>query len=167
MPDSEAAPQTAADVLNTFEPTIATGTTDIDDSEQTENTAWFPLITIAPATGAPLRNCTVCIDLDKATTGFAAVESTATISFRVARKVDGTNWRGEETGSPADLLSAAIAGDAADGMMVELHLDSVGVTQGARIECRMSADATADMELPYIVMYEATTAATITPIAAA
>ena len=153
-------------VLDVFEPIVATGSTDIDDSVQTENTAWFALLTITPATGAPLRDVVVCLDLDKATTGYAAVESTATIQFRIARKIDGTNWRGDETGSLADMLTAAISGDNADGMMAELHLGSVGVAQAARIEAKMSADASGDITFPYIVMYEATTAATITAVTA-
>ena len=63
----------AVDLL-TLNPQVITGTTDIDDSAQTE-TSWFPILTIAPASGAPLADVVVAIDLAKATTGFAAVES--------------------------------------------------------------------------------------------
>lgn len=153
-------------LYNNNAPVVSTGVTDIDDSVQDESSAWFPLITIEPAASAPLRNVKVCIDLDKATTGFAAVESTATIQFRVARKVDGTNWRGAETGSGPTKISAAVAGDNADGEMVELDIGPVGVTEDVRIEAKMSADATADMELPYAVMYEGIAAPTITVVAA-
>lgn len=142
-------------------PAVATGTADIDDSVQDESAAYVPLLTITPAAGAPLRNVRVVLDLAKATTGFAAVESTATIQFRVARKVDGTNWRGGQA-----VLAAALSGTLAAGRSVEIDVGAVGVTQEARIELIMSADATADMEIPYTVSYEGMTAPTITPVAA-
>jgi hypothetical protein len=155
--------------LAAIHPVVATGTTDIDDSEQDESSAWFPLLTITPAASTPLRNVEVFIDLDKATTGFGTVESSATIQFRVARKIDGTNWRGAQTGSPADQLSATISGTNAGGsdMAVMLRPGFVGVTEEVRIEAKMSADATGDMELPYAVIYEGRAAPTITPVAAA
>lgn len=136
-----------------------TGTTDIDDSAQTETTA-FPILTIAPATGYPLQDVEVWLDLAKATTGFAAVESTATIQIRVARKVDGTNWRGE----PYE--AAALSGTNAASRMVRVQVGKVSVTEQARIEVVMSADATADMEIPYTVVYRGASAPTVTAIAA-
>ncbi len=149
-------------------PAVATGTADIDDSVQDESAGWVALLTIEPAAGAPLAEVVVCLDLDKATTGFGAVETSATIQFRIARKIDGTLWRGAQTGSPADQLSAAISGSnaAAGDAMVELRVGSVGVTEDVRIELKMSADATADMEIPYAVMYRGIAAPTITPVAA-
>jgi hypothetical protein len=66
-----------------LEPKVLTGTTDIDDSVQTETTPWV-ILTITPATGAPLIDVEIVIDLAKATTGYAAVESTATIQLELA-----------------------------------------------------------------------------------
>ncbi len=148
-------------ILGYCVPVVVTGETDIDDSIQAENTAYYPILTIAPAAGAPLRNVKVIIDLAKVTTGFAAVESAATINLRVARKVDGTNWRGDTA-----VLAAALSGTLAAGRCVEINVGAVGVTEQARIEIIMSADATSDMELPYNVIYEGMTAPTITPVAA-
>lgn len=148
-------------VYNLLAPSVATGTTDIDDSAQTENTAWFPLLTIAPGTGAPLFDARVVLDLAKATTGFAAVESSATIQFRVARKVDGTNWRGDTASE-----TTAISGTNAASHSIEIKLGDVTETEGCRIEAKMSADATSDMEVPYAVIYKALSAPTITPVAA-
>lgn len=153
-------PSGRGDVLLPLEPQVLTGTTDIDDSVQTESTA-FNILTIAPATGYPLRSCKVVLDLAKATTGFAAVESTATINFRVARKVDGTNWRLGQA-----VLGTALTGTLAAGRSVEIDVGPVGVTEQARIYAEMSADATADMEIPYAVIYEGLSAPTVTPIAA-
>lgn len=143
-------------------PQVDSGTSDIDDSVQDESAGWVVLTTIAPAAGAPIRDCRVIYDLAKATTGFAAVESTATIQFRVARKVDGTNWRGDTRSE-----TTAISGTNAAGHSLEIVVGDIGVTEQARIEFKMSADATADMELPDNVIYHAIAAPTITRVAAA
>lgn len=137
------------------------GETDIDDSAQAENTAWFPMVTITPVAGGPLRDVRVALDLAKATTGYAAVESSATIQFRIARKIDGTNWRGA-SGSE----TTAISGTNAAGHSIEIAVGSVGVTEEARIEAKMSADATGDIEIPYVVTYEGPIAPTVTVPAA-
>lgn len=135
------------------------GTTDIDDSVQAENTGWFVLLTIAPLDSYPIRDCVVYLDMAKATTGYAAVESTATIQFRVARKVDGTNWRG---GTP----TTAVSGTNYAGRLQEITVGNVDVDEGARIEALMSADATSDMEIPYVGYYEGPQAPTVTEVAA-
>ena len=141
-------------------PAVATGTADIDDSAGAE-TSWTALLTITPAASTPLYDARVVLDLAKATTGYAAVETTATIQFRVARKVDGTNWRGD-----AASVTTAISGTNAAGCSIEIPIGDVTVTEEARIEIKMSADATADMELPYAVIYKALAAPTITAVAA-
>jgi hypothetical protein len=140
-----------------LQPKVLTGTTDIDDSVQTETTAW-PILTITPAAGAPLIDVEIVIDLAKATTGYAAVESTATIQF--ARKVDGTNWRREAYNA------AALSGTNAANRCQRLVAGSVGVTEELRVYAVMSADATSDMELPYVIHYKGTTAPTVTEVAA-
>ena len=148
-------------VLLPLEPTVLTGTTDIDDSVQTETTTWN-ILTIAPATDAPLRNVRVVFDMNKSTTGFGAVESTATINFRIGRKIDGTNWRFSQ-----DVLATAMTGTVASaGRSVEIDVGAVSVTEQVRIYAIMSADATSDMELPYMVIYEGREAPTITAVAA-
>lgn len=140
-------------------PATITGTTDIDDSIQTESTA-YAILTIAPAAGAPLADVEIIIDLAKATTGFAAVESTATIQIALARKVDGTNWRREAYNE------AALSGTNAAGRCQRLQAGSVGVTEQLQVFIVMSADATADMELPYVINYKGLAAPTVTPVAA-
>lgn len=150
--------QATASLLS-LSPQTITGTTDIDDSAQTE-TSWFPILTIAPASGAPLADVVVSIDLAKATTGYAAIESSATIQLRVARKIDGTNWRGRAA------QEAALSGTLAAGRSQEIVVGDVGVNEQVRIEAIMSADATGDMELPYAITYKGTAAPSVTPIAA-
>lgn len=140
-------------------PKTIVGTTDIDDSVQTESTP-YAILTIAPAAGAPLADVEVIFDLAKATTGFAAVESTATIQFGIARKIDGTNWRREA------YVEAALSGTNAANRAMRLNVGSIGVTQAAQIFIVMSADATSDMELPYIINYKGLAAPTVTEVAA-
>lgn len=140
-------------------PLFITGETGIDDSVQTETTAW-PILTIAPATGAPLMNVRVIFDLNKATTGFGAVETSATIGFQIGRKVDGTNWRA----GPVSATTSGTVAAVAPGKSFEIDCGDVGVTQQLRIYAVMSADATADMVLPYVVQYRGTTAPTVTPV---
>lgn len=146
-------------VYTLLTPVVVTGTTDIDDSVQTETTA-FPILTIAPAAGAPLVACEVWLDLAKATTGFAAVESTVTVTFAVSRKVDGTNWRRQV------INEAALSGTLAASRMQKIDLGPVAITEQARIEVTFSADVTADMEIPYAVVYRGLAAPTITDVAA-
>lgn len=135
------------------------GTTDIDDSVQTETTA-FSILEIAPATDSPLLECEVWLDLAKATTGIAAVETSITVQFFVARKVDGTNWRREAANE------AALSGTNAATRMQKIKLDHVSVTHGARIYAVFSSDVTSDMEIPYVVAYRGDRAPTVTPVAA-
>lgn len=142
-----------------IEPQVITGTTDIDDSVQTESTA-FPILTIAPAADAPLSEVEVWLDLAKATTGFAAVESSVTVTFAVARKIDGTNWRREA------ISEAALSGTLAASRMAKINVGKVTVTEQARIYATFSADVTADMEIPYAVVYVAKAPPTITDVAA-
>lgn len=136
-----------------------TGETDIDDSVQTETTAW-ELLRIAPVVGSPLLDCVVWIDLAKATTGFAAVESSATITFHVTRSVDGTNYR------RAAANEAALSGTNAATRMQVIPVGYVAYEYPVRIYAVMSGDATADMELPYVVGYRGLQAPTITAVAA-
>lgn len=140
-------------------PGVLTGTTDIDDSVQTETTP-YSILQIVPATGAALADVEVIFDLAKATTGFAAVETAVTVQFAVARKIDGTNWRREA------YQEAALSGTNAAGRAAKIAVGTVGVTQEARIYAVFSADVTADMEIPYVVHYKSSSAPTITPVAA-
>jgi hypothetical protein len=148
-------------IYNLVVPNILTGVTDIDDSAQTETTA-FPILTIEPAAGAPLADVEICLDLDKATTGFGAVETSITVQFALERKIDGTNWRREP------YVEAALSGtNAGNGdRMVRLQAGSVGVTEDVRVVALFSSDVTADMEIPYTIAYKGIAAPTVTAIAA-
>ncbi len=148
-----------AAVYEHLRPKTITGTTDIDDSAQTETTA-FPILTIAPAAGAPMRDVEIIIDLAKATTGFAAVESSITVQFAIARKIDGTNWRREA------YVEAALSGTNAANRAAKLPVGIIGVTEQVRVYALFSSDVTGDMELPYIINYCGLAAPTVTEIAA-
>jgi hypothetical protein len=129
-------------------PKSATGTIAITDASQTESTP-FPILTIAPVAGAPLRDCDVIIDLDKATTGFGAVETSITVQFAVERKIDGTNWRREA------YVEAALSGTNAGSLTrsAKIPVGIVGVTEQARIVAVFSADVTSNLSLPYVCNY--------------
>jgi hypothetical protein len=138
---------------------VLTGVTDIDDSVQTESTA-YSILTIAANAYNSVEDVEVQIDLAKATTGYAAVESSATIQIAVARKVDGTNYRREAYNE------AALSGTNAANRMQKLNVGKIAAGETVAIYIVMSADATADMELPYKVIYRGNVAPTVTPVAA-
>lgn len=129
------------------------GTAAIVDASQTETTPWT-ILTIT-ALQEPLNDVEVWLDLALATTGFAAVESTATIQFAVARAVDGTNFRREA------YQEAALSGTNAALRMARLMVGRVPVAGVARVMAVMSADATADFNLPYQVIYRGLQAPTV------
>jgi hypothetical protein len=149
----------AGSVTLPIETRVLTGTTDIDDSVQTESTP-FTILTIAPATGAPLADVRVFFDLNKATTGFGAVETTATIAFYIRRKVDGTNFRAE----PISATTTGTVAGTAPAKLWKLDIGDVGVDEDVDIQAVMSADATTDMEIPYAVYYKGRSAPTVTAI---
>jgi hypothetical protein len=139
---------------------VVTGTTWIDDSEQTETTPWT-ILTIAPGDVEAMQEVEVWLDLAKATNGYAAVETSATIQFAVARKVDGTNWRREAYNE------AALSGTNAANRMQKINVGKVTADEQVRIMAVMSADATADIAIPFAVVYKARHTPTITPVIAA
>jgi hypothetical protein len=138
---------------------VISGTTDIDDSAQTESTP-YAILTIAADAYNSLEDVEVQIDLAKATTGFAAVESSATIVIAVARKVDGTNYR-REAG-----VEAALSGTNAATRMQKVPVGKIAAGETVQIFITMSADATSDMELPYKIIYRGLVAPTVTEVAA-
>lgn len=138
---------------------VVSGTTDIDDSAQTETTPW-PILTIAAPARYDLHDVDVIIDLAKAMTGFAAVESSATIQLAVARAVDGTNYRREA------YVEAALSGTNAANRCQKIPVGRIIAGESVKIYAVMSADATSDMELPYQVYYRGMQAPTITEVAA-
>lgn len=146
-------------IYDKVHPKTIVGTTDIADSAQTETTP-YRILTITPAAASPLRNVEVIIDLAKATTGFAAVESSITVQLCLARKIDGTNWRREA------YSEAALSGTLAANRSIRLFAANVGVTEELAVFAVFSADVTSDMELPYIINYEGVTAPTVTEVAA-
>jgi hypothetical protein len=147
-----------------LEPRSFTGTTDIDDSAQTETTQWLLLTIEAPA-AAGMMDVEVWFDLDLATTGFGTVESSATILFAVARKVDGTNYR---LGADANTVTTAISGtNAAAERAAVVRVGDIPAGETVQIFADMSADATSDIELPYKGVYKSRGTATVTAVAAA
>ncbi len=135
------------------------GTTDIDDSVQTESTP-FVLLEIAAPARYDLHDVDIWFDLAKATTGYGAVESTATLQLAVGRKVDGTNWRREA------YQEAALSGTNAANRCAKVTIGRIAAGETVRVYAVMSADATSDMEVPYYGYYRGMAAPTLTDVAA-
>lgn len=142
-----------------IEPWSVSFETDIDDSVQTETTA-FLLLTVKAT--QPAMDVVVEFDLDKATTGFGGVETAATITFQVARAVDGTNFKVGNF-QPLTALSGTLA---ATNRNQEVVIGDMVAGEEVRIMCTMSADATADMEIPGRVRGKGKQSPTVTAVAA-
>lgn len=115
------------------------------------------VLTIVPDAQHALQTVRVVFDLDKATTGFAANFTSATIQFSIARKVDGSNWR-----EANNAKTTAVSGTNSALQSIDLDLGVVGPDEQVRIQIKLSAE-TADFVLPYVVYYRAGVRATITP----
>lgn len=138
---------------------VVSGTTDIDDSAQTETTP-FVILTVAAPDNYSLHDVEVWIDLAKATSGFAAQETSVTIQMGVARQVDGTNWRREA------YAEGALSGTNAALRMQKIPVGRIPAGQSVRIMAVTSSDVADDMELPFQVLYRGLAAPTVTPVAA-
>ncbi len=146
-------------LLAYLKPKFITGTTDIDDSVQTETTAW-QVIEIAPQANCPLVGVTILLDLHKATTGIGAVESSITFQYALARKIDGTNWRREA------FVEAALSGTNSSNRAQRLNAGAVSVDGGLRLYILASSDVTSDMEIPFEIQYFGELEPTVTLVAA-
>jgi hypothetical protein len=152
-------------LLLPLEAQVSRGTTDIDDSAQTETTAYL-ILTVAAPSGFGVQDAEVWFDMNKTTTGWGAVETTATAEFRTARAVDGTNYR---TGVDGDYDSVALTGTlaAADqGQASVVKLGDIPAGESVQVFLDASADVTSDIELPYAVFYKSRGQVTVTAVAA-
>lgn len=131
------------------------GSITIVDAAQVETTP-FTILTIAGDAYTSLTDVDVYIDLNKAVNGYATIETVATIQFAVARKVDSTNYRREA------YVEAAVSGTNAAGRMQKITVGKILAGETVVIQAVMSADATADIVLPYRVLYRGVVAPTVT-----
>jgi hypothetical protein len=135
---------------------VFTGDASCDLADQ-DWTSYAAVCTITPASGTALHDVQVVIDLAKASTGFAAGHTSQTITFSVARKVDGTNYRND-----AQLVTTAISGTNAASSSVTLNVGTVGVTECVSIRAKLSTESSAaDFDLPVLVYYQAPAPPTI------
>lgn len=136
----------------------STGTAYIDTSAATY-TSYQALVTVTNPGSQALEDVRVLVDLDLTSTGFAEASGwdTETITLAVSRKVDGTNWRTDEASD-----TAALAADDADNACLVLNVGTVGPDEDVRIVVKVSAEAAADVALPYVVQYRGGARATIT-----
>jgi hypothetical protein len=122
-------------------------------------TAYLPLVTIEPTTGAALRDVKVVLDLDGGddADGFAGGYTSETIRFAVGRKIQG-KWRIDN-----EAQTATISGTNSGNRSVTLDLGIVSPTEDARIYVLVSAEQT-DVEIPYVVLYQGPERATFTDV---
>lgn len=115
-------------------------------------TGYIELFTIDPGEQA-LEDVRVYLDLDKDTTGFGVVNTTETIQFAVARKVDGTNFR-IAVGADGLEETATTTGTIAGGQRAQvLHL---GLVDGpVQVLVRLSAETGGDCRIPFQINYKA------------
>lgn len=153
---------------------FATGEADVDVSESDYTTVGgIALLTITPATGQPLYDVVIDLDLLKTTTGLLAVNTTETVQLMVQSKIDGTNWRTVQGWPAASSTTGLTVPDAAqdldaldDSPAHRFVVGNIGPTQEVRITIQLSAETGGDAEIPYVVQYRGATP-TITAVAAA
>jgi len=127
--------------------------TDIDVSEA-DYTAYVLLLTIAnPSAKNFIEDCYVHFDLNQATTGFGAVNTTETIALAVARKIDGTNYRIGGNTNGDDETPTMTGSVAAVNRGMGLHVGPIGPDEDCQIFVRLSAETGGDCAIPYVVYY--------------
>jgi hypothetical protein len=143
-------------------PKEAAGTTDVDISEAVY-TGYVPILTITPASGQGLIDCSVAFDWNKATTGWDDISTASdTLDVIVETRTDATNYRLVANGTQRSATGAGTLAQGADGQVFNLGM--VGVTGRVRVSIKLSIERD-DCEIPYRVLYRGGTA-TITPVAA-
>lgn len=140
---------------------IHTGSAVIN-SATADYSKWQPIVTITPENTHAVYDCRVVLDLAKASTGFGAVYTSATITATVQRKVDGANWRSESNNATAT-VTGTLAGAASEGLSLSLLAGTAGNTESLRIAVRVSAVNNTNVTIPYVVYYRSGAKATITP----
>ncbi len=142
--------------INLLVPRSATGTAVLDESKA-DWTSAQDLITIAPQTGAALRDAYLDIDLGKASTGFAALYAAQTLTLQVWRKTDQATWHGEAP-------QTAISGTNAASRIIRIPLGMVDVTSAVKVTAKLSAENGGSViaSMPYELSYLATLAPTVT-----
>jgi len=138
---------------------VSTGTAWVDVSIANYTSAQA-LLTIEPQNSHALQDCRVMLDLNRSGSGFqAAGYTTETIQFRVSRRVDGSNWRRDNT---KKYPATALAADDSASEGIEIPLGLIDPDGAARIEVVLSAEDTGDIAIPYRVIYRSGANATIT-----
>lgn len=136
---------------------IQTGTATVN-SATADYSSWQGFITITPDNGHALLDCKVVLDLAKASTGFSAVYSSGTIQATVARKVDGTNWRGA-----TNLATTAISGTNAAGLSLELTPGLCSPGESVRINIKISTVSNTNVDIPFVVYSRTGVRCVVTP----
>lgn len=145
-------------VVNDLEVSQTTGTADIDVSEF-DYTAYTTILAIAPATGAPLSDVRINLDLNKATTGWDTIANGSdTIDIIAMERVDGTNWRRVASASQVTANGSGALSLASSG--VSLDVGNIGVTTRCVVAVKLNAERD-DFEIPYDIQYVSSDAPTV------
>lgn len=147
------------EILELLEPHVLSGETDIDISEAVY-TAYVQILLITPYTGGGLRNLSVDLDLNKATTGWDNVSTGSdTLDIAVFEKIDGTNYR--HIMSASQLTAVGNGTHATAGVRLQIG----DVVNPVSIRVKLSAERD-DVEIPYRIVYEGKRTPAITAVAA-
>lgn len=112
-------------------------------------TNYNAILTFTPSSHQAVMNCKVVVDLALATTGFAAGATSQTITFDIARKVDGTNFR-----TSVNKETTAISGTNSTARAIELDIGEVGPNETVAVYAKVSSiTSLPNVGLPYLVSY--------------
>jgi hypothetical protein len=123
-------------------------------------TGYIELFSIVVPAGQAHQDVTVFLDLAKATTGFAAVNTAETVQFCLQSKVDGTNARNLVGGS---FESTAISGTnaASRGQVLMVGTLKAGTH---KVMVKLSAETGGDCRIPFEVVSRGLSDLTCTPL---
>jgi len=131
------------------------------DVTAADYTSYQVLLTIEPEANTALNDVRIAFDLDQGDggNGFNGGGYTSeTIRFAIGRKFAGSDWRIDN-----EVQTAAISGTNAASRSVTLNVGLVGADEDLRVYVLVSGEQT-DVNLPFLVMYRAPTAATFTTV---
>jgi len=129
------------------------------DVSAADYTSYQTLVTFAPAGSDAYQDVKVVLDLDtnNDATGFNGGHTSETVTFAIARKIEGS-WRID-----SEAETTAISGTNAASRSVTLDAGIVGAEEDLRVYVKVSAEA-ADAEFAYLVMYRGPSDATMTNV---
>lgn len=142
---------------------IDIGKLQVSTSTASVNTASFTwtnynaVVTLTCDSATACSDARICVDLDGATTGWATNGGSATITFGIARKVDGTHWRVAKNSE-----TTAIAGSSSTGYMHEFSIGTISPGEQVALYAKVSsASGLAVTTFPVVLYYKSPVRVTV------